>query len=283
MDKLQRIFRGFWGTTPGDLDSVMSLLIPSIASGRISDATAHISKVKHSAQAYNPYYVKYYELTDKDLPDNSVAVIRLEGMLYSWESDWVMDCIDRIEANKNICGLVIAIDGPGGMISHLEGAAAAIRAMKKPTATVCTGMMASAHFWLGTCADRIYCATELCEIGSVGIITQVQDFSEYYKRLGIKVAEIYADQSDLKNHAYRLYAEKGDPSELKEKADKLCEIFCSQVAENLNIKYDPALPLFRGQTFFAADALRLGYIDQIAGVPEAVRWVLAKAITNQMK
>ncbi len=44
--------------------------------------------------------------------------------IYSWESEWVIKQIEAAELNPNICGVVFVIDGPGGMVSHLDMAAA---------------------------------------------------------------------------------------------------------------------------------------------------------------
>ena len=49
------------------------------------------------------------------------------------------------------------------------------------------------------------------------------------------------------------------------------------MADNLGIDYDPELPLFRGQIFTGDEAVKLGYIDQMGTLQDAVAWVLGRS------
>lgn len=283
MNRLQRIFSDNWTIRRHDFESFVSLIMPAIVSGNIEAASAKLNEddkctVKATAA---PYMAKWYELDDISLPVDSIAVITLTGVLYSWESEWVAKQIEAAELNPNICGIVFVIDGPGGMVSHLDMAAAAVENCKKPTATVVTGIMASAHFWLGTASDRTFIASPLCEVGSVGIVCTHYSFREFFKMNGIDYREIYPDTADLKNKETRVLVENNDESLIKARAEKIHKIFAETVARNLGIEYDPKLPLFRGEMFDGNEAVELGYIDQFGGVADAVKWVLAQATSRK--
>ena len=91
--------------------------MPAIVAGNIEAASAKLNEddkctVKATAA---PYMAKWYELDDISLPVDSIAVITLTGVLYSWESEWVAKQVEAAELNPNICGIVFVIDGPGGM------------------------------------------------------------------------------------------------------------------------------------------------------------------------
>lgn len=283
MNRLQRIFSDNWTIRRHDFESFVSLIMPAIVAGNIEAASAKLNEddkctVKATAA---PYMAKWYELDDISLPVDSIAVITLTGVLYSWESEWVAKQVEAAELNPNICGIVFVIDGPGGMVSHLDMAAAAVENCKKPTATVVTGIMASAHFWLGTASDRTFIASPLCEVGSVGIVCTHYSFREFFKMNGIDYREIYPDTADLKNKETRVLVENNDESLIKARAEKIHKIFAETVARNLGIEYDPKLPLFRGEMFDGNEAVELGYIDQFGGVADAVKWVLAKATSRK--
>lgn len=283
MNRLQRIFSDNWTIRRHDFESFVSLIMPAIVAGNIEAASAKLNEddkctVKATAA---PYMAKWYELDDISLPVDSIAVIALTGVLYSWESEWVAKQVEAAELNPNICGIVFVIDGPGGMVSHLDMAAAAVENCKKPTATVVTGIMASAHFWLGTASDRTFIASPLCEVGSVGIVCTHYSFREFFKMNGIDYREIYPDTADLKNKETRVLVENNDESLIKARAEKIHKIFAETVARNLGIEYDPKLPLFRGEMFDGNEAVELGYIDQFGGVADAVKWVLAQATSRK--
>lgn len=283
MNRLQRIFSDNWTIRRHDFESFVSLIMPAIVAGNIEAASAKLNEddkctVKATAA---PYMAKWYELDDISLPVDSIAVITLTGVLYSWESEWVAKQVEAAELNPNICGIVFVIDGPGGMVSHLDMAAAAVENCKKPTATVVTGIMASAHFWLGTASDRTFIASPLCEVGSVGIVCTHYSFREFFKMNGIDYREIYPDTADLKNKETRVLVENNDESLIKARAEKIHKNFAETVARNLGIEYDPKLPLFRGEMFDGNEAVELGYIDQFGGVADAVKWVLAQATSRK--
>ena len=283
MNRLQRIFSDNWTIRRHDFESFVSLIMPAIVAGNIEAASAKLNEddkctVKATAA---PYMAKWYELDDISLPVDSIAVITLTGVLYSWESEWVAKQVEAAELNPNICGIVFVIDGPGGMVSHLDMAAAAVENCKKPTATVVTGIMASAHFWLGTASDRTFIASPLCEVGSVGIVCTHYSFREFFKMNGIDYREIYPDTADLKNKETRVLVENNDESLIKARAEKIHKIFAETVARNLGIEYDPKLSLFRGEMFDGNEAVELGYIDQFGGVADAVKWVLAQATSRK--
>lgn len=282
MNKLQRFFSDNWTIQRHDFENTVSLLLPCIINGNIAAAAEQLEKPKCSVKATAaPYMAAWYELDDITLPVNSVAVINLTGVLYSWESEWVIRQVEAAELNQNICGIVFVIDGPGGMVSHLDMAAAAVENCAKPTATVVTGIMASAHFWLGTASDHTFIASPLCEVGSVGVVITHYSFKRFFEQNGIDYREIYPDTADLKNKETRALVDNNDESLMKARAEKIHKVFAETVARNLGIEYDPELPLFRGEMFDGNEAVSAGYIDEFGGVADAVKWVLAQATSRK--
>ncbi len=283
MKHLHKLFSDNWGIRANDLAGALGLIMPAIRSGNLEAATAMLDRVKCTATATGgAYLAQWYELDDATLPEESVAVISLSGVLLAWETQWLIEQIRRAEANPRICGLVLDIDGPGGMISRVDAAAEALKNCTKPTATVVTGTMASAHFWIGTATDRTFIASPLCEVGSVGVMITHCSFREFFKMNGIDYRVIYPDTADLKNKEVRALEERDDEQPFKEQAEKIHRLFADTVAENLGIAYDPELPLFRGEMFDAAEAVAAGYIDEHGTLNEAVRWVLAQSVLSQI-
>lgn len=277
MIHLQRFLSDNWMIRRTDFENVSALIIPCIISGNPAAASAELVKSKSTASATaTPYLAKWYEL-DELLPDDSVAVIRLKGVLYSWETEWFIETFKAAAANPNIVGIVIEIDGPGGMVSHIDQAVAAIEKCEKPTATVVTGVMASAHLWLGISSDRTFIASPMCEIGSVGTMFTHVSYKDFFAQAGIKYWQIYPDSADLKNKEIRALEDNEDDSIIKEHAARLHRIFAESVAKHIGIDYDPELPLFRGEMYDAAEAVKLGYIDSFGDLGDAVRYVLGTA------
>lgn len=54
---------------------------------------------------------------------------------------------------------------------------------------------------------------------------------------------------------------------------KLHEVFVEYVAKNRNLQIEKVRSLADGRTYVGDDALKLGLIDQIGGMPEATEWL----------
>lgn len=282
MKHLQEIFTGSWAITPKDFEALSTLLLPCIMQGHLDQAESQLNRSTLKAYATDPtYLVSRWELDDETLPEGSVAVIILDGLLYSWNTFALERWLLMAEQNEKICGVVLWINGPGGMVAHVDVVTSTIQDMTKPVATFVAGIMASAHFWIGTSADRIFVASPLCEVGSVGVMVTWASWKKYFEKNGIDVRDIYPDSADLKNHEYRALEEKGDEDPIKQHLERLHEVFARTVAVNLGVEYDPELPLFRGQIFTGAEALELGYVDEVGTLQDAVTWVLGRATANQ--
>ena len=281
MDKIRKFLTSDWAINRQDLSGILSVITPCIVSGRTEDAENLLEKNAPTAKAVAaPYVVDEYELDSPNLPDNSIATIYLRGTLYAWDTDCLLRLIDEVEKNPAIVGLVLIVDGLGGHADRVDVAAAKIKEMTKPSATLVTGSMCSAHYWLGSSTDRVFALSPLCTVGSVGAMCTFTSLSEFFKSNGIEILDIYPTSSDLKNEEYRAL-ESGDDELTKSRLERLHKVFAEAVAENRAIPYDPKLDFYRGRVFFAEDAVKLGYIDCIGEFSDAVLWVLTQATGRQ--
>ena len=282
MKHLQEIFTGSWSITPRDFEALSALLLPCVMHGNLDQAESQLNKSTLKAYATDPTYLAdRWELDDETLPEGSVAVIELEGVLYSWNTFALEHCLLAAEQNPKICGVVLWMNGPGGMVAHVDVVVSTIREMTKPVAAYVAGMMCSAHFWIGSTAERVFVTSPLCEVGSVGVMVTWASWKKYFEKNGIDVRDIYPDSADLKNREYRALEDEGDEGPIKEHLERLHEVFARDVAENLGVKYDPELPLFRGQVFSGSEALELGYVDQLGRLEDAVTWVLGRSTATR--
>ncbi|UVO75908.1 hypothetical protein NXW43_11755 [Bacteroides thetaiotaomicron] len=60
--------------------------MPCVAAGNLDAIEKRLDNNKITAYATTPYLANRWELDDDTLPADSVAVIILEGTLYSWET-----------------------------------------------------------------------------------------------------------------------------------------------------------------------------------------------------
>lgn len=264
-----------------DYGQLLQSIMPALRNGNIDAVDKLLTASTIEAYATTPYLADRYELADSSLPDGSVAVICLDGPLFSWETMRLEKMLQTACDNDKIAGVVLWINGPGGMITRVDVVAELIARYPKPIATYVAGTMASAHFWIGVSAHRTFVDSPLSEVGSVGVMGTFQSFKQYFKELGIDVREIYPDSADLKNKWFRDIEERDDETLVKERLSLDHRIFCEHVSQVLGIAYDPDMSLFRGETFSGMEAVEKGIIDERGNLQDAVRWVLATATAKE--
>jgi signal peptide peptidase SppA len=81
---------------------------------------------------------------------------------------------------------VVDISSPGGTVTGVEEAAAALAQSSKPTVAFTATEAASAAYWIGASADR-FVATPSSTVGSVGVYMAIPDYSKAFDMAGVKM------------------------------------------------------------------------------------------------
>ena len=281
MTHILDILKANWLMSGEAYRNLFDAVLPMLRAGNADKIDSMLSASGVMAYATTPYLASQYELDDASLPEASVAVIKLSGPLYSWDTYRVEHLLQVIETNQRITGVVLWIDGPGGMATHVDVVAKQIHEFSKPVATYVAGEMSSAHFWLGCAAARIFVSSPMSELGSVGCYTTYISLKKYYSEMGVDIRDIYPDSSDLKNIWYRDIEERNDEKRVKESLADLHRFFCESVSEFIGIPYDSSLPLFRGELFTGRQAVEEGYAHQFGNLQDAAQWVLAQSVIRK--
>lgn len=210
------------------------------------------------------------------VPEGSSAVIPIIGPMMKYDycgSPGTVSMANQIkeaDSHKNINSKIFYIDSPGGMVDGLSTFANVIKNSKKPSVAFTSGMMASAAYFAG-CSKEIIASEKTDIIGCIGTMSQIVDFSEFYKEKKIKVKDIYAPQSVKKNEDMREFQEKGtttlyENSYLKPMAQDFIDFVKQERGSKLSD--DPAI--LQGRSYVAELALQKGMIDAIGNFDYAV-------------
>ena len=284
MNRIQQIFNATWAIERKDYLNLISIIQPSIKAGNFADLEKLLSRDQTSIQAANlSNLAKAWDFYDENLPENSIGVITLNGMLYNWESERIALYLEEALLNSKIAGVVFKINGVGGMVSGLNEITDIIAKAGKPVVSVITGCCFSAHYWLASATRRRFLIDTASQVGSVGVVGTYYNATESMKKEGIDFREIYPDTADLKNREYRDIAEKNDEKAFKAHLQKVHALFCEAVSKGLSIPYNKELPLFRGAMIMGDEAIQAGMADGYGNVADAARWILAQQMIEQTK
>ncbi len=225
--------------------------------------------------------------------ESNIALIKVQGEIVSYQ-DWygyedgfsydivssekIVEHIENAGNREHINAIIIEIDSYGGGLVASEEIMKALKRSEKLTIAVIRESAVSGGYLIATGADKIY-ASEMSEIGGIGVTMSYLDYSQVQKKEGI----IYQELSSAK------YKDTGHPDkELTEEERELLmrdiikahEIFVRKIVENRNIEIEEVEKLADGFTMLAESAKENGLIDEFGGVYEVKKWIGNKLKIN---
>ena len=132
MDKIQQFFFDKWAIEERRYHQLLSILLPGLKNGNLASVEQYLGAKHIEAYAAVPYVADRWELDDASLPQGAVVVLTCEGVLYSWETYRLERYISAAIANDRISGVVLFVNGPGGMITRVDVLEKLIRQSPNP-------------------------------------------------------------------------------------------------------------------------------------------------------
>ena len=272
---ISSILRGKWLVEPNFALSQGSL-IASILNNNIQTEQQDAGKLSAFAvSASDISGVKYSWIDGFGLaPKNAIAVVSVKGPLMKADQfcgplgmETIGSIIKEADNHKNIDGIVLHVDSPGGTVDGTEMLANIVKNTRKPIVTYVDGLMASAALWIGSSADEVIASTDTDEVGSVGVLMSFADVQGYWEKKGVKFHTITASTSaekvkmweDLRSGKYEAY--------IKEVLDPLDEKFMNIIKENRQGVEEKHLT---GKVFFARDVMGV-FVDSIGSLEDAIQ------------
>jgi len=157
-------------------------------------------------------------------------------------------------------GIVLFIRSHGGHVTKVPETATLIEriSQEKPVFAYTDDTMASAAYWLGASADRIYAAPS-ARVGSVGAFIEMLDLSKLYINEGIEHI-VLRSGGDKARIGVDGQMREQDKAELQAQLDKLHSQFKSHVLRHRKINAEH----LEGKIYDGAEALKFGFIDGFA-------------------
>ncbi|MEP5759067.1 MAG: signal peptide peptidase SppA [Litoreibacter sp.] len=118
-----------------------------------------------------------------------IARVPISGFISN--SRYALKRLEKLRKDKNVKGVIVAIDSPGGTTVGGEALHNAVRAIakEKPTVTSIGSLAASAGYMIAVASDHIV-APRTSIVGSIGVIVQYPNATVLLDKLGVRVEEI---------------------------------------------------------------------------------------------
>lgn len=227
------------------------------------------------------HYRQYRQLIGDEEPSgpNRIGLITASGMILDGEQPpgtvGDVPMAEMLKKARRGCfrrAVVLRIDSPGGSASSSESIRREILRLKqagKPVVVSIGGMAASGGYWIASPADEIW-ARPTSITGSIGAFGLLADVKDGLERLGI-----HTDGLGTTRIAGGIRPDRRLPQQLAEVMQQSIQHvyrrFLDVVAEGRHMDRSKVADLAEGRAWSGQDARRLGLVDHLGGLDEAIR------------
>ncbi|MBI5680575.1 MAG: signal peptide peptidase SppA [Methanobacterium sp.] len=208
----------------------------------------------------------------------TIAVIPINGEIAYGQSnilggdvvnpEVIKEQLKQADADSSVSAIVLDINSPGGTPVASEEIMNAIKKCDKPVVAWISDTGASGAYLLASAADKIV-ASRSSWVGSIGVILDITNLSDLYKKLGIDKYAIKGGKYKDMGADYRnLTAE--EKAMLQKMVDDEHDNFISIVAENRKLDKNYVKSIAEGQVFTGAQAKELKLIDETGSKDDAL-------------
>ena len=186
--------------------------------------------------------------------------------------------LQKLAADDNVKAVVLRINSGGGSAYASEQMWHNIKrlAKKKPVVVSMSGLAASGGYYMSVGADYIF-AEPTTLTGSIGIFGMIPDASELLtNKLGLRYDVVKTNKlSDFGNVARPFNEEEG--SRLQSYVENGYSLFLSRVAQARKKTTAQVDSIAQGRVWTGRQALKLGLVDKLGTLDDAVKYVASKA------
>lgn len=214
----------------------------------------------------------------------AIAIIYADGEIVDGNGTnqvagkYFAEVINKVAADESVKAVVLRVNSPGGSVvaaSQIKDALDALAA-SKPIVASYGSYAASGGYWISACCDYIFSdATTLT--GSIGVFGMIPDASKAAKDLAH--LNIYTVSSNKHSDMYSLLHTLTDEETayIQSDIEKIYTEFTTLVAGGRKMSVERVDELGQGRVWTGRDALKIGLVDEIGGLKEALDYTALKA------
>ncbi len=216
---------------------------------------------------------KTYTTKDK------IAIIYAQGEIGSGEGDVnevgegsMRRSLREARLDNQVKAIVLRIDSPGGdaLTSDLIWREIENTKKVKPVIVSMGNLAASGGYYIACNATKIFAENNTIT-GSIGVFGLLPNFTQLTSKMGINSEQVStntnaADYSIFKplTENYKAFAQEG--------VEKIYTTFVSRVAAGRKMTFPQVDAIGQGRVWSGADALKIGLVDAIGGMDDALQY-----------
>lgn len=289
------------GVTPQEIDSLVSKAYITFAPAKTSVEAGLVDSLVYE----RTINAKFAALTGQDVDDvnfvspgtlvkqvpwstaygskNRIAVLYAVGEINDVSQEGInyhnlVPIITELADDDNVKGMVLRVNSPGGSAFGSDQIGEALdyfQSKGKPLAVSMGAYAASGGYWISAGADKIF-ANPLTITGSIGIFGLIPNVKDLADKLGVNPQTVSTNpnaqfpsltesMTDEMKGVMQQYVNRG------------YEDFVGRVAKGRKMSVPAVKRIAEGRVWDAISAKRIGLVDSIGSLNDAIEWVASRA------
>jgi protease IV len=180
-----------------------------------------------------------------------------------------LEDIEKAKLDKNIKGIMLVVNSPGGSVAPSVELAYAIKELKeiKPVVVYASGVIASGSYYASIWANKII-ANPGSMVGSIGVIMQGVNAEELMSKIGVSTQTVKAGKFKESGTPTRKWTDF-EEKQLQSVIDDTYNMFIGDVANARSLDIKNHTQFADAKIFTAKQAKEIGLVDEVATISYA--------------
>ncbi|NNK10666.1 MAG: signal peptide peptidase SppA [Flavobacteriaceae bacterium] len=176
----------------------------------------------------------------------------------------------RARKDDKVKAVVLRVNSPGGsaLTSDVIWREVELTRKEKPVVVSMGDVAASGGYYIAAGADKIL-AEPTTITGSIGVFGTIPNISELAEDIGINAEQVETNRNSTEYSLFEPMTPKFR-SVVSESIEATYQTFLTRVAEGRNISMERADSLAQGRVWSGSEALKIGLVDQLGGLEDAI-------------
>ncbi|SNS16656.1 protein C Serine peptidase. MEROPS family S49 [Humidesulfovibrio mexicanus] len=248
----------------------------------VNDAASHRADLAPREAGALPGERKLYRL------ENGLAIIPVQGNLlkeFHYPPFWTSYVVVRAQleaalSDPDVRAVLLDIDSPGGTVAGFQDLADAVFAARsrKPVYAWTDGTACSAAYGVGAGA-KLFAASPMAEVGSVGVVWVHTEWTKYDERVGLTVTVLRAGEFKALGNEFEALDTKAREVH-QATLEGMYSLFRASVAKARGLSEKNFEDWAEGRVFLAGDAVKVGLLDHACPKDEYLSIIMKEVNMN---
>ncbi len=221
---------------------------------------------------------------------NRIAIVYAQGEITSGEGSesYIGDgairrALKEARDDKDIKAVVLRIDSPGGsaLTADLIWREVELTKKVKPVIVSMGNLAASGGYYIACNANKIY-AEESTITGSIGVFGMLPNITNLATKIGVHTERVSTHNNDADYSPFLPLTDKFRVI-AQEEVERIYTTFVNRVAAGRKMTFEQVDNIGQGRVWSGSDAIRIGLVDKIGGMDDAIKAAAQMAKIKEYK